>query len=178
MLFQILLSILFISVSTAVHFPKPVSELKASQYVGRWYQVYAAPFDFTSRRIERCITMDYKVIQGGNISITNIQLGSPEQSIGNLYYKNILEPGKLTIHLNGNQFDDEPHWVVNLGPNFKNQYQYSVVISPNSPSLTVLTRNIKEFFSLYNQDVKNYLRYYDYVPVVVNQNDCSMIDVK
>ena len=67
-----------------------------------------------------------------------------EKINGYAYYKNITEPGQLTVHLDGVPVDG-PYWIVKLGEIVDNQYQYSIVTTPSGISLWVLTRDIDKF---------------------------------
>jgi apolipoprotein D and lipocalin family protein len=151
-----------------------VSELDVSKYTGRWYQVYASPFDFTFQGYGKCITADYGIISEGNISVLNSQLNKEEeleQISGYAYYRNVNEPGKLTVYLDGVPVDG-PYWVVQLGEIINNEYSYSIVTVPSQISLWVLARNVYEFYKYYNVEVTDYLEKKNYSYIPIHQTGC------
>uniref|UniRef100_A0A6C0AU29 Lipocalin/cytosolic fatty-acid binding domain-containing protein n=1 Tax=viral metagenome TaxID=1070528 RepID=A0A6C0AU29_9ZZZZ len=152
-----------------------VSELDVSLYTGHWYQVYAAPVDFTFQGPGKCITADYGILGNNNVSVynyqENLQTGSPESISGYAFYKNLSEPGQLSVYLEGAPFI-APYWVLNLGPVSNNQYSWSIVSVPFGSSLWVLARNVELFFSKYDDDVVKLLNQYGFKYFIVEQDDC------
>jgi lipocalin len=149
-----------------------VSELDLSKYTGHWYQVYAAPFDYTFQGYGKCITADYEITGFNNVSVLNAQYNRDdiyEQIKGYAFYKNISEPGQLSVYLEGTPAI-APYWVLDLGDIVDNQYQYSIISVPHGPSLWVLARNVLEFFKKYDKQVKNFLNEYHFNYVIVEQN--------
>ncbi len=61
-------------------------------------------------------------------------------------------PGELSVHLQGVPVA-APYWVVALGPEHDNKYDWAVVSDPTELSLFVLTRNVTRFNALYNASV-------------------------
>ena len=150
-----------------------VNELDLSKYTGHWYQVYAAPFDFTFQGYGKCITADYQITGTNNVSVLNAQYNindEYEEISGYAFYKDVNEPGKLTVVLEGTPFP-APYWVLQLGEVVNDEYQYSIISVPNGPSLWVLARNISYFFKYDDYEVIKYLDEYNFNYVKVDQ-DC------
>jgi len=155
--------------------PIPVDKLDVKKYLGHWYQVYGAPTNVIFQGYGECITADYGLLSNGNISVLNKQVNSKgelEQIEGYGYYKNISEPGKLTVRLDGVPFDS-PYWVVKLGEVINNYYQYSIVTTPSAISLWVLVRDIKTYLKSYDKEVVEFLNKNKYKYVTINQNNCN-----
>lgn len=148
-----------------------VNELNVDRYLGLWYQVYGSPTNVIFQGYGECIKADYGLLDNGQISVVNSQInkkGEYEYINGYAYYKNISEPGKLTVHLEGTPVD-APYWVVKLGETVDNQYQYSIVTAPSGVSLWVLVRDINEYN---DEEIIDYLNENKYKYVEINQQDC------
>lgn len=153
--------------------PETIEEIDVDKYLGLWYQIYGAPTNMIFQGYGKCITAEYGLLQNGNVSVLNSQLnfkGEPEQIAGYAYYKNVSEPGKLTVHLEGAPVD-APYWIVLLGEIKNQQYQYSVVTSPSSISLWVLVRDIETYMQNYDEEVKKFLEEYDYKYITIQQDE-------
>jgi lysozyme C len=165
-----------------------VSSINVDNYLGHWKQVYQAPTNVIFQGYGTCLTADYGLLDNGNINVINTQLNKDkevEQITGYGYYKNISEPGKLTVHLEGVPVD-APYWIVKLGEVKDNQYQYSIITTPpvlgrkpegldlpSSISLWVLVRDIETFMELYNKEVIEFLEEYNFKYTTVIQDDCN-----
>lgn len=151
-----------------------VSQLDINKYVGHWFQVYEAPTNIIFQGYGRCITADYSLLKNGNVSVVNTQINKnnqTEQITGYAYYKNISDPGKLTVHLEGVPVDS-PYWVVKLGEIKNNLYQYSIITTPSYVSLWVLVRDLTSYFKLYDKEVIEFLEKNDFTYTSVSQTDC------
>jgi lipocalin len=150
-----------------------VSELDLPKYMGHWFQVYAAPFDYTFEGYGKCMTADYKILDVNNVSVLNSQYNKKnelQQISGYAFYKDLSKPGQLSVTLEGVPLV-APYWVLELGKIVNDEYQYSIISVPVGPSLWVLARNVEEFFSLFNDDVVKFLDEYKFRYVKVEQ-DC------
>lgn len=150
-----------------------VQELDVPRYLGKWYQVYGAPTNVVFQGYGKCITADYGVLQDGNISVVNTQINMQdeiEQIFGYAYYKNISEPGKLTVHLDGVP-TDAPYWVIRLGEIKDDMYPYSIITTPSGVSLWVLTRDIDSFFKNYDEEVVDFLNENRFRYVSIDQDE-------
>lgn len=169
----ILLSLSVIVYSNVL--PDTINELNIDSYLGHWFQVYGAPTNAIFQGYGTCITADYGLLDNGYVSVLNSQLNKNkemEQINGYAYYKNISEPGQLTVHLDGVP-QDAPYWIVKLGEIVDNQYQYSIITTPSGISLWVLTRDLESFNQLYAEEVEDFLYEYNFIYVAIKQTDCQ-----
>ena len=124
-MFQYLVLLSFVLVnSTNVIITVP--QLDVKNYLGHWLLVYQAPTNVIFQGYGTCITADYGLLDNGNVNVINTQIDKHneiDQINGYGYYKNVSEPGKLTVHLDGVPVDS-PYWVIKLGEVKNNQYQY------------------------------------------------------
>ena len=174
MLFNYVLLFCFVFVNSG-NVPPTVSSLNISSYLGHWIQVYQAPTNVIFQGYGTCITADYGLLENGNINVVNTQIDENneiEQINGYGYYKNVSEPGKLTVHLEGVPVDS-PYWVIKLGEFKNNQYQYSIITTPSGISLWVLVRDVETFFELYNTEVVEFLDMYSFIYEPVEQTNCN-----
>ena len=77
----------------------PVSELDAQKYMGHWFQVYAAPIDYTFQGYGKCMAADYKLLGQNNISVLNSQYNRHnvyEEISGYAFYKDPSKSGVLS----------------------------------------------------------------------------------
>jgi lipocalin/C1A family cysteine protease len=173
MLSFLLFSFLQLSLSKVV--PDTVSELNVNQYDGHWYQVYGAPTNVIFQGYGECITADYLLLDDGNVGVLNSQINENyelETISGYAYYKNVSEPGKLTVHLEGVP-TDSPYWVVKLGEVIDDEYQYSVITTPSGVSLWVLVRDIDTFYENYDEEVRDFLDEYKFIYTTIKQDNCD-----
>jgi len=142
-----------------------VSTLNVTQYLGRWYQMYAdATVVGTFERNAFCVTADYTLRKDGKVGVLNSErlyseTGTQNNITGYAYIPDPAQPGKLKVHLDGVPVD-APYWVVKLGPpSFGEQglYQYSVVTDNFQATLFVLARDVDTFRSQYDAEVKSWL---------------------
>jgi len=149
-----------------------VEKLDVAKYVGKWFQVYGAPTNVIFQGYGKCVTADYGVLPDWNVSVLNSQLNAKnelEQIAGYAYYKNVSEPGKFTVHLDGTP-SDAPYWVVALGEVKNDQYQYSIITTPSGVSLWVLARNVEVFMREYDTEVKAILDAGEFKYVAIEQD--------
>jgi apolipoprotein D and lipocalin family protein len=163
-----------------------VSELNRTQYLGRWYQVYADLFvDATFENSSFCDTADYAVYPNNTISVYNRErqynaTGPERQIFGWAEAEDPTKPGELTVHLQTTGFG-APYWVYQLGPVKEDQYEYSIVSDPLKLSLFVLARNVSTFMRKYNENVTNYLTEQGFTnvinsPIITPQDGCVYWD--
>lgn len=173
----------------------PVTELNATSYVGRWYQMYSdAVVMDTFEKNSDCDTADYTLLPNGTISLRN---GEFDLATGKLSYidgfatiPNASEPGKLEVqftdggpHIQGGA----PYWVMALGPLEANskgveQYAYSIVADSLVPlgTLFVLARDVDEFNTKYDSEVRDKLsdlgfKYIFNKPLPTRQTNCTYL---
>ena len=173
MFLQLLILSFFGIVYTNV-LPSTVTELNVNSYLGHWVQVYGAPTNAIFQGYGTCATADYGALDNGQISVLNSQLNKNkeiETINGYGYYKNVSEPGKLTVHLEGVPVDS-PYWVVKLGEIVDNQYQYTIITTPSGISLWVLTRDLDRFNEFYSVEVNDFLTINNFNYVSIDQTVC------
>lgn len=169
-----------LSVSFSKTLPQTVQELDVNKYTGHWLQVYGAPTNILFQGYGECITADYGLLDNGYISVVNTQINENkevEKINGYAYYKNISEPGKLSVHLDGVPVDS-PYWVVKLGEIIDQQYQYTIITTPSGVSLWVLVRDLDSFFELYDTEVKAFLEEYNFLYTSIKQDECNNYKIK
>lgn len=154
-----------------------IGEIDINKYLGNWYQIYGAPTNVIFQGYGKCITAEYGLLENpsGYVSVLNSQQTSDnvlEQIPGYAYYTNTSEPGKLTVHLDGVPVES-PYWIISLGEEVNNQYQYSIITTPSGVSLWVLARDINIFKEKYDTEVKQFLDNYNYKYVsIIHDNSC------
>lgn len=159
-----------------------VNELNRSQYLGRWYQIYAdLAVDATFENSSLCDTADYAVYPNDTISVWNRErqynVTGPEREIfGWASTQDPSKPGELTVHLQTTAFG-APYWVYQLGPVEEDQYQYSIVSDPLKFTLFVLARNVSRFFEVWNENVTSWLKTNGFTelwntPILTVQENC------
>jgi lipocalin len=176
-MFLHLLILFFFRIVNSNILPATVNELNLNSYLGHWVQVYGAPTNAIFQGYGTCATADYGVLDNGQISVLNSQLNKNKEieKIGGYgYYKNVSEPGKLTVHLDGVPVDS-PYWVVKLGEIVDDEYQYSIITTPSGISLWVLTRYVDRFNELYSVEVTDFLNKNNFNYVSIEQSDCEPI---
>ena len=174
MFFTLLLSVIFVIVNSRI-VPSTVTSINIPNYLGHWIQVYGSPTNVIFQGYGTCITADYWLLDNGDINVINTQLDKNqhiEQITGYGYYKNVSEPGKLTVHLEGVPVD-APYWIVQLGEIVENQYQYAIITTPSYISLWVLVRDIDVFDTIYNAEVIEFLNKYNFRYTSIDQTDCK-----
>jgi lysozyme C len=175
MIFSLLRMLPLFPIAMSKILPDTVQELNVNQYIGHWTQVYGSPTNVIFQGYGECITADYGLLDNGYVSVINTQLNENkevEKINGYAYYKNISEPGKLSVHLEGVP-TDSPYWVVKLGEVVDNEYQYSIITTPSGISLWVLVRDMNTFFELYDDEVKQFLDEYNFIYTPIKQDECD-----
>jgi len=161
-----------------------VTDLNIPQYMGRWYQMYADKFVLsTFERNAVCMTADYYVQDDGNINVFNAQnhgdeTGELETITGYATLPDSSQPGKLKVFFDSaGPPGGAPYWIVKLGPlDSNNQYSYSIVTDNTQTSLFVLARDVAQFNSDYDAEVKEFLQNNGFTgfrnsPIPTTQND-------
>lgn len=159
---------------------KPVDKLNVNNYEGRWYQVYKDLGDMTFQGFGTCSVADYQLQDNDIISVLNSQVnkdGTINQISGTAFYDEGNSGGELTVNLDGVNMNS-PYWVIELGPIINNEYQYSIVSDNLKFSLFVLARNVTEYYSSYDDDVKKSLEEFGFntkinKPMKMDQSDCD-----
>jgi lipocalin len=174
-MFSIYLILSLFCFATSTILPSTINELNIPNYLGHWVQIYGAPTNSIFQGYGTCITADYGLLDNGYVSVLNSQLNRQneiEKLDGYAYYKNVSEPGKLSVHLDGVPVDS-PYWIVKLGEVFDGQYQYSIITTPSGISLWVLARDLNRFNELYDSEVREFLDKYNFKYITIPQSNCQ-----
>ena len=158
---------------------KAVDDVNVDQYLGRWHQVYSDKFNNLFQKNGRCSTADYGLLENKNISVLNKQFdedGKVDSIGGVAFYKEGDCCGYLTVKLAENP--EAPYWVLELGPIVDNLYDYAIVSDNNALTLFVLTRNVENFYKIYNETVLDSLNNFGFTkkynyPVTMDQTNCD-----
>jgi lipocalin len=153
--------------------PDTIDQIDLDSYLGYWYQIYGSPTNVIFQGYGKCITAEYGSLDNGYISVLNSQRNLEnelEQISGYAYYKNVSEPGQLTVHLDGTPVD-APYWIVLLGEVKDEQYQYSIITTPSGVSLWVLVRDIDVFLENYDEEVREFLEDNNYKYVAIEHDE-------
>ena len=148
-------------------------------YKGYWYEVYKDLYDESFQKGGSCVTANYTIWNNGKVGIVNSELlRNGELSIidGYAYYKDGNSGGELTVKLDGVDFD-APYWIVELGPIYEDKYDYAIVSDNKALTLFVLTRNVTEFYDIYNEKVLESLKMFGFTkpwnsPQIMDQTNC------
>jgi len=155
-----------------------VPELNLDQYDGKWFEVYKDLFDETFQKGGSCVTAEYTILDNGNVSVFNSEIlpsGEISTIEGYAFYEDNNTGGELSVILDGAPM--APYWIIDLGPIYENQYDYSIVSDDKQISLFVLARDVYRFFDLYSEDVLITLLEFGFTklnkPLIVNQTFCT-----
>ena len=160
-----------------------VADLNRTNYLGRWYQMYADAFvDLTFENSSYCVTADYGIYPNNTISVLNRERqfnvsGAERRVLGWADVADPSKPGELTVHLQTAPFP-APYWVYQLGPIVNDLYEYSIVSDPDKLTLFVLARNVSTFREKYDANVTEYLKHQGFsgllnTPIPTVQDNCT-----
>lgn len=160
-----------------------------NKYVGKWYEVYISEFRQLNYKTmtESCITHYYELSNNNKIIKNNKKICNEKMNVikkyknnENMYKENNGElcnlyndigNGKLSLYIEYNYLPN-PYWIVKLGEEKNNQYQYSIISTPFKSSLIVLVRNLYDFENIYKKEIVEYLDYYNFNYIQINQTNC------
>lgn len=155
-------------------------DVNINYYTGLWYQTYGDKFVLsTFERDAYCVCANYTALNENTIEVYNWErVGSPSGEIQDIhgYAETTEEPGQLIVHFPGT--NPSPYWVINTGPIIDDKYQYSIVSDPYMLGLYVLTRNVDDYYELYNEEVLEFLNQTGYnklynKPIQVVHDGCT-----
>lgn len=180
------------SPSTSSHLLRDVSTVSTfnvTQYLGRFYQVYS---NFViSSLIEKdavCLTADYALLpshNGTGLELWEMDMneyrGSDKRNnaTGYMYVPDSTHPGAFMIKQNVSPVAT-PYWILAVGPVVNDQYEWSIVSDNWLLELYVLTRDVKRFDSLYDQQVQQLLSQFGFnwpwnKPIRNDQTNCNYL---
>lgn len=130
-------SLFFLTLTTASAGPQPVASLDLNRYQGLWYEIASIPQVF--QRGCFCVTAQYTLRSDGKVTVKNTcRQGGPEgreRSItGVARVPRSSETSKLKVRFFG-PFEGD-YWVVRLDPD----YQWAVVSDRKGQSAWILSR--------------------------------------
>lgn len=144
-----------------------VDELLVDSYLGLWYTMYTNKLtDQITFKGGQCATAYYTLLDDGKIGVRNYETigskydGSTGTDVitGYAYVPNSAEPGQLKVALEGVP-GEAPYWVAALGPmNSAKLYDYSLVSDNTGSFLFVLARDVNEFNSKYDAELKGLMK--------------------
>mmetsp|Transcript_767 Transcript_767/g.1524 ORF Transcript_767/g.1524 Transcript_767/m.1524 type:complete len:209 (+) Transcript_767:85-711(+) len=197
-MFQVMLRIgasaciLLAWIDLSVAAPKPVDHLNATEYLGRWYQVYAsATVKYTMELGANCVTADYGAVAGRDDEITVVNICHPlgikvqvggyavaDPARAGVFEVALGPPGKPADPSKPKPFSAGNYVVVDLGPVVDGKYDYSIVTDPSMISLYILARDAGRFAKLYDSDVLRKVQELGFTsmlnkPLKTNQDGCA-----
>lgn len=137
----------------------PVPTVNVPAYLGTWYQMYSdlSTFLFSS---QYCVQATYGIFPNNTVSVHNRdRIGSvtgDERQIYGWASQDAKAQGILTVYLQGVPVG-APYWIVAIGPEEGNKYQWAVVSDELQISLFVLARNVTRFYREFNETVYSLL---------------------
>lgn len=149
--------------------PVTLASIDLPNYLGRWYQMYANLFVFsTFERDNECVTADYGLNLNGSISVeNNARLGGPGSNKtdvinGYAFIPDPKDPAKILVNFPSVPGPAGEYWITKIGPKeetFPNTplYQYAVVTDSGRVSLFVLARDPEDFNARFKDEVLQYL---------------------
>jgi apolipoprotein D and lipocalin family protein len=120
-----------------------VPHVELEKYLGKWFEVAHLPFKFEDGCTQ--ITATYGLTKNGEVTVLNqcVKNGKPKQSKGKAKVVDKATGAKLKVTFFWPFYGD--YWIVKLGEN----YEYSVVGTPNRRYLWILSRTIQMDDKLY-----------------------------
>ena len=157
---------------------KAVDDVNIDQYLGKWYQVYSDKINNLFQKNGRCSTANYGLLENKNISVLNKQFdenGNIDSITGVAFYKEGDCCGYLTVELK--DLTPAPYWIIELGPVVNEYYDYAIVSDNKALTLFVLTRNVTDFYDIYNEKVLESLKMFGFTkpwnsPQIMDQTNC------
>ena len=122
-----------------------VPHVELEKYLGKWYEIAHLPAKFEEGCNET--TAIYTLLKDGNISVLNqsIKNGKIKQAKGKTKVVDKNSNAKLKVTFFWPFYGD--YWIIKLG----NDYDYSVVGTPNLKYLWILSRTPQIDDELYSQ---------------------------
>ena len=122
-----------------------VPHVELSKYLGKWYEIAHLPFKFEDGCSD--ITATYTLLKDGKVGVLNqcIKNGKAKAAKGKAKVIDKATNAKLKVTFFWPFYGD--YWIIRLG----NDYDYSVVGTPNRKYLWILSRNPKIDDKLFSQ---------------------------
>ena len=125
-----------------------VPHVELEKYLGKWYEIAHLPAKFQEGCNETTAT--YTLLKDGSISVLNqaIKNGKMKQAKGKAKVVDKNSNAKLKVTFFWPFYGD--YWIIKLG----NNYEYSVVGTPNRKYLWILSRTPQMDDNLYSQIIE------------------------
>jgi apolipoprotein D and lipocalin family protein len=122
-----------------------VPHVELSKYLGKWYEIAHLPFKFEDGCSD--ITATYTLLKDGKVGVLNqcIKNGKAKSSKGKAKVVDKATNAKLKVTFFWPFYGD--YWIIRLG----NDYDYSVVGTPNRKYLWILSRTSKMDDDIFSQ---------------------------
>ncbi len=119
------------------------AKVELDKYLGKWYEIAHLPFKYEDDATD--ITATYSLLKDGNVGVLNecLKDGKAKASRGKAKVVDKATGAKLKVTFFWPFYGD--YWIIKLGEN----YQYSVVGTPNRKYLWILSRTPKMDQKLY-----------------------------
>ena len=125
-----------------------VAKVELDRYLGKWFEIAQLPFKYEDGATD--ITATYSLIGGGNVGVLNecLKDGKVKAARGTAKVVDKVSGAKLKVTFFWPFYGD--YWIIKLGEN----YEYSVVGTPNRKYLWILCRTPKMDQTLYSELVE------------------------
>ena len=122
-----------------------VAKVELDRYLGKWFEVAHLPFKYEDGATD--ITATYSLLKNGNVGVLNecLKDGKVKASRGKARVVDKVTDAKLKVTFFWPFYGD--YWIIKLGEN----YDYSVVGTPNRKYLWILSRTPKMDQKLYSE---------------------------
>ena len=147
---------ILISKSFANHPPViPISSIDLQRYLGRWFEIASFPQRFSRNCV--ATTADYSLMDNGNIRVVNRcrrgSLDGPQSEIkGRAWVSDPRTDAILAVQFFWPFVGD--YWIIGLGPDRGNGYEWALVGSPDRESLWILNRSPQMSSELYSRIIE------------------------
>jgi apolipoprotein D and lipocalin family protein len=122
-----------------------VAKVELDRYLGKWFEIAHLPFKFEDGATD--ITATYSLLKSGDVGVLNecIKDGKQKTAKGKAKVVDKKTGAKLKVTFFWPFYGD--YWIIKLGEN----YDYSVVGTPNRKYLWILCRTPKMNPNLYSE---------------------------
>lgn len=128
-----------------------IRRVDLERYTGRWFEIARYPNRF-ERKCDRDVTAEYSLKPNGRIRVVNScvnRQGKMERSEGTAKIADRATNAKLKVAFFWPFYGN--YWIIDLGPEDKPDYEYSVVGEPSREYLWILSRSPSLPDSLYEK---------------------------
>lgn len=127
---------------------KPVQGFELDRYLGTWYEI--ARLDHSFERGMESVTAEYALLPDGGVEVVNRgylpESGEWDEARGKAYFVGEPSEGRLKVSFFGPFYGG-----YNIALLDKSQYQWSLVVGPNTSYLWILARSPELDPAIYKQ---------------------------